>query len=301
MARKHRRRHGDDLKTIPEKKTNEFAGYYGAYYRKTSPPTGKGYRSKDLLEPDITPEVKNALAKVGAEIRIDQEIPYVIIYDSNLRKELGDYGIIAEDIGSGRQKNRQFHESRDPSAISVYDLLYGYQLGLIGPKSTNRHRTYNAILEWGVYQDPDFMEKLSVYMTLRENGLIVMSGTRYGTDFTIYVESPEEFHSKDRDKDNRLESDVALIDVGSIGTNIEIPETIKGEHLARSIGKTYMIANASGKRDANGHLKQPSPLVTFRVLDAEELGIDSTKDISALVQKRMDGQDQVPWELRSRF
>ncbi|KKN83076.1 hypothetical protein LCGC14_0303420 [marine sediment metagenome] len=327
MSRSHRRTHSGEITNV---KTNEYAGRHSRVFQTTTPPRGRSprYNTEELVKPQLHPEVEKSLANIGAEIRINQEVPYVIIYDSELRRELGTYGIIAEDIGAGRQRSRQFHLSKDPSAISMYDLLYAYQLGLIGGKGNNRSVNYDAILAWGVYNDPDFMEKLSVYLNLRSRGLIVMSGTRYGTDFTIYIESAEEFHSKDRNKSERLQSEVALIDVGSVGTNIELPEVIKGEHLARTIGKTYMIASVDSEkktseytvrdrsggahivknvqfaklRDRNGHLLEPSQNVTFRVLNMEELGIDSTVDISAQIAKRMDeNTDMVPWELRPRF
>jgi len=81
-------------------------------------------------------------------------------------------------------------------------------------------------------KDPEFMQKLKIYSDLRDRGLIVKTGFKYGTHFRVYV----------RDIEHHAPYLVHAVPDNYVGT---WPEISRGVRLAHGVKKDFLLAEAS--------------------------------------------------------
>ncbi len=81
-------------------------------------------------------------------------------------------------------------------------------------------------------RDPEFPQKLSIYSDLRDRGLIVRTGFKYGTHFRVYV----------RDVEHHAPYLVHAVPERYTGT---WPEISRGVRLAHGVKKDFLLAEAS--------------------------------------------------------
>ncbi len=75
-----------------------------------------------------------------------------------------------------------------------------------------------------------FEERYQIYMDLRERGLIVTPGIKYGCDFLVYEKGPGLDHAP------------YLIKVKGSGEGLTAAEIVEAGRLATSVRKTFIIA-----------------------------------------------------------
>ena len=79
-----------------------------------------------------------------------------------------------------------------------------------------------------VYEEFDV--KYAVYKDLRENGLIVTPGIKYGCDFAVYEQGPG------------LENAPYMVSVKKYSDEVTATETVKAGRLATTVRKRFIIA-----------------------------------------------------------
>ncbi len=75
-----------------------------------------------------------------------------------------------------------------------------------------------------------FEERYRIYRDLRERGLIVTPGIKYGCDFAVYEKGPGLDHAP------------YIIKVKSSGEGLTVAEIVEAGRLATSVRKTFIIA-----------------------------------------------------------
>ena len=55
---------------------------------------------------------------------------------------------------------------------------------------------YDDLFEYGFNEQDEFENRLTVYSDLRERGLVVKAGFKYGTHFRVYQEDPDDCHAR---------------------------------------------------------------------------------------------------------
>ncbi|NLB77213.1 MAG: tRNA-intron lyase, partial [Crenarchaeota archaeon] len=76
----------------------------------------------------------------------------------------------------------------------------------------------------------EFEEKYAVYHDMRDNGLIVTPGIKFGCDFAVYKYGPGVEHAP------------YMITVKKTGSDISATEIVKNGRLATTVRKRFIIA-----------------------------------------------------------
>jgi tRNA-intron endonuclease len=76
----------------------------------------------------------------------------------------------------------------------------------------------------------EFEEKYAVYRDLRESGLVVTPGIKFGCDFAVYKYGPGVEHAP------------YMVSVKDVGSDISATEIVKAGRLATTVRKRFIIA-----------------------------------------------------------
>ncbi len=142
-----------------------------------------------------------------------------------------DMGIMLEGY---EEVNSLFYGKKTDEALylSTIECLY-----LIGRKKLSLYEgkkrvSFDSLMKRASDKDPEIETKLSIYSDLRERGLIVRTGFKYGTHFRVYVKDVEQ-HAK------YLAHAIPERYRGSW------PEISRGVRLAHGVKKEFLLAEAS--------------------------------------------------------
>ena len=216
---------------------------------------------------------------------IDDNSNYVIIYQPKLREIFLDHGIIGESVGYGaRKSDRRFERSKSAFTLSPYDIFYAYdEIKIIKPpKTRGRLPQREALIKWGRRHDPDFLEKYSIYRALKSRGLILLDGHQYGSDFTIYQDTPEEFRSK-----GEKAHSIMIVNVENKAEDLSTKKMIKYVRFSNVIQKDFVIMKARGDRDEKGILLKESKDVVMFIPDVESMGVDTSDEINSQIMRKI--------------
>jgi len=70
--------------------------------------------------------------------------------------------------------------------ISIVEALYLIEKKRITVKQGRKSLGFDALMNFGVNKDPRIHEKFVVYRDLRDRGLLVKTGFKFGCDFRVY-------------------------------------------------------------------------------------------------------------------
>lgn len=108
----------------------------------------------------------------------------IMVWDKNLVQQLYQFEFYGKLIGESLQ-------------LSLMEGAYLLGLGIIGLRNvkTNRRISPKGFLRKAKQIQPDFELSSMVYTRLKEQGLIVKTGFKYGTHFRVYRGDPDIEHS----------------------------------------------------------------------------------------------------------
>jgi len=154
--------------------------------------------------------------------------PMAVVWDPLAAVSLYREGYFGKPIGIRKPKSMDFER---PITLSFTESLYLAERGRIrledleGPVSSEQlFKTASA--------EPNFKERLLVYTVLKDAGLIVKSGMKFGVDFAVYEYGPGIDHAP------------FLIHVYEKGSGITPTEIVRAGRLAASVKKKFIIAQA---------------------------------------------------------
>jgi len=154
---------------------------------------------------------------------------FLVVWDPKKGSELYKLGFYGKPLGIAKPKIAEFQVPllldlmeglylAEKKMIKVYEGLKKVKVSL--DKLRRRARK--------VYEEFDL--KYAVYKDLRDNGLIVTPGIKYGCDFAVYEQGPG------------LEHAPYMVSVKKTVDEITATETVKAGRLATTVRKRFIIA-----------------------------------------------------------
>ena len=154
---------------------------------------------------------------------------FLIIWDSKNGSELFKIGFYGKPLGIPKPKSPEFDV---PLILDLMEGLYLLEKGLI--------KVFEApgrsIVDFEVLRDrarrlyEDFDLKYLVYRDLREKGLVVTPGVKYGCDFAVYKRGPGIDHAP------------YMVSVKSRKDEISATDIVRAGRLATTVRKRFIIA-----------------------------------------------------------
>jgi tRNA-intron endonuclease len=154
---------------------------------------------------------------------------FLVVWNAAEGSRLYGTGFYGKPLGIPKPKIPKF------DAPLILDLMEGFYLaekGIVTVYETPKKRKVNINrLRQKVRRLYDeFEEKYAVYKDLREDGLIVSPGIKFGCDFAVYKQGPGFEHAP------------YMVSVKKTGSEITATEIVKAGRLATTVRKRFIIA-----------------------------------------------------------
>jgi len=155
---------------------------------------------------------------------------FLVVWDPAEGSELYKQGFYGKPIGIPKPKIKEFDV---PLLLDLMEGLYLVEKQIItvrggvkrkGPMNVEKLRNRARKL----YEE--FDRKYAVYRDLRDQGLIVTPGIKYGCDFAVYKHGPGVEHAP------------YMVSVKKINDMITATEIVKAGRLATTVRKRFIIA-----------------------------------------------------------
>lgn len=154
---------------------------------------------------------------------------FLVVWNPHQSSELYKLGFYGKPVGIAKPKSADF------DAPLILDLMEGLYLAerkmLKVQEGAGKTRVGLEKLRRRarkVYEEFDV--KYMVYRDLRDKGLIVTPGIKYGCDFAVYEQGPG------------LEHAPYMVSVKKHSDNVTATETVKAGRLATTVRKRFIIA-----------------------------------------------------------
>jgi len=175
--------------------------------------------------------------KIGVEL-IEN---FLVVWNPTEGSELYKRGFYGKPLGIAKPKVPEFNV---PLILDLMEGLYLLEKETItvyeGPEKTKVGLRKLHKMAKDLYEE--FDEKYSVYHDLRENGLIVTPGIKFGCDFAVYKHGPGVEHAP------------YMVSVKKAESMITATEIVKAGRLATTVRKRFIIATPSSKNGKGRYL-----------------------------------------------
>lgn len=163
------------------------------------------------------------------KIKVELLENFLVVWDSSDGSQLYKNGYYGKPLGIAKPKIPEFN------VPLVLDLMEGVflaekgQIGVVeGAKQSSVSLAKLKQKAKRLYEE--FDEKYSVYQDLRDSGLIVTPGIKFGCDFAVYKYGPGVEHAP------------YMVSVKNAGSNLSATEIVKAGRLATTVRKRFIIA-----------------------------------------------------------
>jgi tRNA-intron endonuclease len=153
---------------------------------------------------------------------------FLVVWDPAKGSELYKMGFYGKPLGIPKPKVPEFNV---PLILDLMEGLYLVEKGTVTVYEGAKKRVSLKNLRQRVkllYEE--FDEKYAVYRDLRESGLIVTPGIKFGCDFAVYKQGPGVEHAP------------YMVSVKSAKSEITATEIVKAGRLATTVRKRFIIA-----------------------------------------------------------
>ena len=154
---------------------------------------------------------------------------FLIIWDPKDGSELFKLGFYGKPLGIPKPKSLEFDV---PLVLDLMEGLYLAEKGLIrvveSPKKSSVDSEVLRDRARRLYEDFDL--KYLVYRDLREKGLVVTPGVKFGCDFAVYRRGPGIDHAP------------YMVSVKSRKDEISATDIVRAGRLATTVRKRFIIA-----------------------------------------------------------
>jgi len=154
---------------------------------------------------------------------------FLIVWDSTYGSQLYKNGYYGKPLGIAKPKIPEFTV---PLILDLMEGLYLTEKGTItvfeGTKKSKVGLTKLKQKAKQLYSE--FDEKYTVYQDLRESGLVVTPGIKFGCDFAVYKYGPGVEHAP------------YMVSVKTSTSDISATEVVKAGRLATTVRKRFIIA-----------------------------------------------------------
>lgn len=163
------------------------------------------------------------------KIKVELLENFLVLWDSSEGSKLYRNGYYGKPLGISKPKVPEFEV---PLVLDLMEGVYLAEKGTIAIYETaDETKVTLATLKRKARQlYEEFDEKYAVYRDLRESGLIVTPGIKFGCDFAVYKYGPGVEHAP------------YMVSVKSAGSKISATEIVKAGRLATTVRKRFIIA-----------------------------------------------------------
>ena len=164
-----------------------------------------------------------------AKTKVELIENFLVVWNSAEGSQLYKTGFYGKPLGIPKPKIPEF---KVPLLLDLMEGLYLVEKRKItiyeGP--TKRKVGLRKLRQKAKQLYEEFDEKYSVYKNLRDSGLIVTPGIKFGCDFAVYKYGPGVEHAP------------YMVSVKKSGSEISATEIVKAGRLATTVRKRFIIA-----------------------------------------------------------
>jgi tRNA-intron endonuclease len=162
-------------------------------------------------------------------IKVELIENFLVVWDSAEGSELYKTGYYGKPLGIAKPKIPEF---KVPLLLDLMEGLYLAEKKKVaifeGPEK--RKVGLKKLKQKAKQLYEEFDEKYAVYHDLRNSGLIVTPGIKFGCDFAVYKYGPGVEHAP------------YMVSVKGAGSDISATEIVKAGRLATTVRKRFIIA-----------------------------------------------------------
>lgn len=163
------------------------------------------------------------------KIRVELIENFLVVWNPSEGSQLYKTAYYGKPVGIPKPKVPEF------DVPLILDLMEGLYLAEVGQIEIYKKPDKNVVslrkLRLKAKQLYDgFEEKYAVYHDLRDSGLIVTPGIKFGVDFAVYKYGPGVEHAP------------YMVTVKKAGSDISATEIVKNGRLATTVRKRFIIA-----------------------------------------------------------
>ena len=154
---------------------------------------------------------------------------FLVVWDPEQGSGLYKSGFYGKPLGIPKPKSPEFDV---PLVLDLMEGLYLAEKGMIRVTEgfEKRKVTLRSLRRRARRLYEDFTHRYAVYKDLRERGLIVTPGVKYGCDFAVYKSGPGIDHAP------------YMVSVKSCEGEVTATEIVKAGRLATTVRKRFIVA-----------------------------------------------------------
>jgi tRNA-intron endonuclease, archaea type len=163
------------------------------------------------------------------KIQVELLENFLVVWDGMEGSQLYKSGYYGKPLGIAKPKIPEFSV---PLILDLMEGVYLTEKGIICVyEGAEKRKVGVAKLRQKAKQlYEEFDEKYNVYQDLRESGLIVTPGIKFGCEFAVYKYGPGVEHAP------------YMVSVKTANSNISATEIVKAGRLATTVRKRFIIA-----------------------------------------------------------
>lgn len=164
-----------------------------------------------------------------AKIKVELIENFLVVWNSTEGSQLYKTDFYGKPLGIPKPKIPEFNV---PLLLDLMEGLYLAEKGMITiyEGSGKRKVGLKKLKQKARQLYEEFDEKYAVYRDLRDSGLIVTPGIKFGCDFAVYKYGPGVEHAP------------YMVSVKKAGADISATEIVKAGRLATTVRKRFIIA-----------------------------------------------------------
>jgi tRNA-intron endonuclease len=164
-----------------------------------------------------------------AKIKVELIENFLVVWNSTEGSQLYKTEFYGKPLGIPKPKIPEF---KVPLLLDLMEGLYLAEKGTITiyEGSEKRKVGLKKLKQKARQLYDEFDEKYAVYRDLRDSGLIVTPGIKFGCDFAVYKYGPGVEHAP------------YMVSVKKAGSEISATEIVKAGRLATTVRKRFIIA-----------------------------------------------------------
>jgi tRNA-intron endonuclease len=164
-----------------------------------------------------------------APIKVELIENYLVVWNSTEGSELYKTGYYGKPLGIAKPKIPEF---KVPLLLDLMEGLYLAEKKKVAIFEGQEKRKVGLkkLKQKAKQLYDEFDEKYAVYHDLRDSGLIVTPGIKFGCDFAVYKYGPGVEHAP------------YMVSVKASGSDLSATEIVKAGRLATTVRKRFIIA-----------------------------------------------------------
>jgi tRNA-intron endonuclease, archaea type len=163
------------------------------------------------------------------KVKVELLENFLVVWDSAEGSQLYKNGYYGKPLGIAKPKIPEFNV---PLILDLMEGVYLAEKGTIAIfEGTSKRSVGLAKLKQKAKQlYEEFDEKYAVYQDLRDSGMVVTPGIKFGCDFAVYKYGPGVEHAP------------YMVSVKTASADISATEIVKAGRLATTVRKRFIIA-----------------------------------------------------------